>query len=253
MLFLPTQRHRTFLRGLVVAVLGGAFLAATEAFGGAGSPYPQRLFFWVTLMISGGLVGHLCSWVVRQFIDVDDRPWLAVVLLTFAITGPMGVIVWAATGLFSDQTLPPISRLTGLLWPVALVTAGAVAINVFLGRETPILTQVALPSSSAPPRFLKRLPMKLRGANIHAVQAEDHYLRVHTDRGSDLILMRLSQAVEELNGLEGARTHRSWWVARDTVRSVERGNGRATLTLENGLKIPVSRRYARVLREAGWW
>jgi len=251
--FLPVQRHRTFLRGLVVAVLGGAFLATAEAFGGASTPYPQRLLFWVTLMISGGLLGHLCSSVVRQFVDVDDRPWLAVALLTFAITGPVAVVVWGATGLFSDQTLLPISSLTGLLWPVALVTAGAVAINVFLGRETPVLTQVALPSSSAPPRFLKRLPMKLRGANIHAVQAEDHYLRVHTDRGSDLILMRLSQAVEELDGLEGARTHRSWWVARDAVRSLERGNGRATLTLENGLKIPVSRRYSRVLRGADWW
>lgn len=249
----PVQRHRNFLRGLVVAVLGGAFLATTEAFGGASTPYPQRLLFWITLMISGGLLGHLCSAVIRQFIDVDDRPWLAVVLLTLAITGPMGVVVWAATGLFSDQTLFPISRLTGLLWPVGLVTAGAVAINVFLGRETTVLTHIALPASSAPPRFLKRLPMKLRGANIYAVQAEDHYLRVHTDRGSDLILMRLSQAVEELDGFEGARTHRSWWVARDVVRSVERGNGRATLTLENGLKIPVSRRYARVLRGADWW
>lgn len=251
--FSPVQPHRPFLRGLVVAVLGGVFLATSEAFGGASTPYPQRLLFWITLMISGGLVGHLCSWVIRQFIDVDDRPWLAVVLLTLAITGPMGVVVWAATGLFSDQTLSPISRLTGLLWPVALVTAGAVAINVFLGRETAVLTHVAPPSSSVPPRFLQRLPMKLRGATIYAVQAEDHYLRVHTDRGSDLILMRLSQAVEELDGLEGARTHRSWWVARKAVRSVERGDGRATLTLENGLKIPASRRYARVLRGAGWW
>ena len=39
--------------------------------------------------------------------------------------------------------------------------------------------------------------------------------------------MRLSDAVEELEGLEGAQTHRSWWVARDAVRGVERGDGRA--------------------------
>ena len=66
--------------------------------------------------------------------------------------------------------------------------------------------------------FLDRLPLRLRGATIRAVQAEDHYLRLHTDRGSDLILMRLSDAVSELEGLEGARTHRSWWVAREAVR-----------------------------------
>ncbi|WP_235559357.1 LytTR family DNA-binding domain-containing protein [Brevundimonas sp. Leaf168] len=85
------------------------------------------------------------------------------------------------------------------------------------------------------------------------MQAEDHYLRIHTDRGSDLILMRLSDAVEELEGLEGAQTHRSWWVAREAVRAVERGDGRATLTLDGGLSAPVSRRYARMLRDAEWW
>jgi DNA-binding LytR/AlgR family response regulator len=95
--------------------------------------------------------------------------------------------------------------------------------------------------------------MKLRGATIRAVQAEDHYLRIHTDRGSDLILMRLSDALDELEGLEGAQTHRSWWVARDAVRDVARGDGRATLTLDGGIEAPVSRRYAKALRDAGWY
>ena len=102
-------------------------------------------------------------------------------------------------------------------------------------------------------RFLDRLPFKLRGSVIWAVSSEDHYLRIHTDRGSDLILMRLSDALVELEGLEGAQTHRSWWVARDAVRDVSRGDGRATLTLEGGIEAPVSRRYAKALREAGWY
>ena len=33
----------------------------------------------------------------------------------------------------------------------------------------------------------------------------------------------------------------------------EAGDGRAALTLDGGLVAPVSRRYARALREAGWW
>ena len=97
------------------------------------------------------------------------------------------------------------------------------------------------------------MPLKLRGAAIRAVQSEDHYLRIHTDRGSDLVLMRLSDALTELEGLEGAQTHRSWWVAKDAVRGVTRGDGRATLTLEGGVEAPVSRRYAKALRDAGWY
>ena len=85
------------------------------------------------------------------------------------------------------------------------------------------------------------------------MEAEDHYLRLHTSLGQDLILLRLADAIAELEGLEGAQTHRSWWVAKTAVASAERGDGRATLTLKDGAEVPVSRGYARQLRAAGWF
>jgi DNA-binding LytR/AlgR family response regulator len=85
-----------------------------------------------------------------------------------------------------------------------------------------------------------------------AVEAEDHYLRRHTSQGQDLILLRLSAAIDELEGIEGAQVHRSWWVARDAITEAVRGDGRATLTLQDGAEVPVSRTYARLLRERGW-
>lgn len=65
--------------------------------------------------------------------------------------------------------------------------------------------------------------------------------------------MRLSDAIAELEGLEGAQTHRSWWVARDAIVDVERGDGRAVLKLKSGIEVPVSRTHARLLRQATWW
>jgi DNA-binding LytR/AlgR family response regulator len=85
------------------------------------------------------------------------------------------------------------------------------------------------------------------------VEAEDHYLRLHTSLGQDLILMRLGDAVTELEGIEGARTHRSWWVARDAVSRVEREDGRVRLVLVDGASAPVSRAYIKALRAAGWF
>lgn len=248
------DRPRTFLRGLIVAALGGVFLAVTGAFGSAGASLPLRLVYWVLVMVLGGLWGHLCGLVVSRFVDSDERPWLSIAVMVVVITGPLCVIVWAATGLFFAQKLYPLAVLPELVVPVVIITAAVTTLNVFLGRAVPVQTHAAPPETAARPvRFLDRLPMKLKGATIRAVQAEDHYLRIHTDRGSDLILMRLSDAVEELEGLEGAQTHRSWWVAREAVRAVERGDGRATLTLDGGLSAPVSRRYARMLRDAEWW
>jgi DNA-binding LytR/AlgR family response regulator len=64
--------------------------------------------------------------------------------------------------------------------------------------------------------------------------------------------MRLADAVDELDGIEGAQVHRSWWVARDAIADARRGDGRATLTLKDGSEVPVSRTYARVLRDRNW-
>ncbi len=243
---------RGLVRGLMVALSAGLLLALTEAFGMGGTSLVFRLAYWLPMMLLGAAWGHLCSMGVERYVDMDRRPFLAVVVLTLVMSGPLIVMVWAITGWFfdSDRSVT-LAHLPGFIGPVVVVTGTLSALNVFLAR-TPVQTHAALPGAR-PARFPDRLPFKLKGATIRAVSSEDHYLRIHTDRGSDLILMRLSDALTELEGLEGAQTHRSWWVARDAVEDVSRGDGRATLTLEGGIEVPVSRRYAKALRNAGWY
>jgi DNA-binding LytR/AlgR family response regulator len=65
--------------------------------------------------------------------------------------------------------------------------------------------------------------------------------------------MRLSDAITELDGIEGARTHRSWWVAKAYVREARRAEGRAILVLPSGAQAPVSRTYLSALRSEGWF
>ena len=239
-------------RGVGVAVGAGVVLALTGAFGTDIIPLWVRLAYWVSLILAGAIWATLCGRLIERIIDPDEQPWLTVAVLSAATAGLVVVMVWLVTGLVFEGEIYPVSRLVDFIGPVMVITVAISAINVFLNRPPPVQTH-ADAGGTAPARFLERLPPRLRGATLHAVQAEDHYLRLHTDRGSDLILMRLSDAVAELEGLEGARTHRSWWVARSAVRGVDRGDGRATLTLEGGLSVPVSRRYARTLREADWW
>jgi DNA-binding LytR/AlgR family response regulator len=115
------------------------------------------------------------------------------------------------------------------------------------------VTHAPAAGAAASVRFLERLPAKLRGAAIYAVSAEDHYLRLHTSKGADLILMRLADAITELEGLEGAQTHRSWWVAREAVEGARRDGDRVTLMLKGGVEAPVSRPNVKPLRDAGWF
>lgn len=239
-------------KGMLVAGIGGLVLALTGAFGTIETPLWLRLVYWVPIMLAGAFWGHMSSLLVDRFVSLDERPWLTVLLLALVATGPIVLMVWGLTGWILAGRPYPLAALPHFIVPVLVVTATLSAINVFLARSRPIQTHAAR-TDAAPSRFPDRLPPRLRGAAIHAVQAEDHYLRIHTDRGSDLILMRMSDALDELEGLEGSQTHRSWWVSRSAVQSVTRGDGRATLAVEGGLSVPVSRRYARALREAGWY
>ena len=81
---------------------------------------------------------------------------------------------------------------------------------------------------------------------------EDHYVRVHTRTGSTLIHMKLTHAIEQMAGLEGLRTHRSWWIARHAVDRIEGSPRSMRLHLQNGLSAPVARQSVTTLRQAGW-
>ncbi|MGR7994260.1 LytTR family DNA-binding domain-containing protein [Xanthobacter sp. ZOL 2024] len=92
--------------------------------------------------------------------------------------------------------------------------------------------------------LLARLPPATRGPMV-AVEMEDHYARIHTDRGSALVLLRLTDAIAECAPTPGRQIHRSWWVADAAILGLERTGRAARVRLTNGLSAPVSQRYLR--------
>ena len=67
-----------------------------------------------------------------------------------------------------------------------------------------------------------------------------------------MILMRLADAIRELASLEGMQTHRSWWVAKQGMTELAKGDGRIALKLKSGVEAPVSRTYQKAVKDAGW-
>lgn len=241
---------RHYLRAVIISLAAALFLSLSGIFGTAQTPLVVRLVYWGAVMTLCTLVAMAIIRAVQRRELLGGHPVAQWAISTVLMTPPLTVIVWLVSGLMFNGRFEA-ADLVRSLPQVLLVSAAMTAINALADRR-PVETHAAAPG--APPvRFLERLPFKLRGAAIRAVQAEDHYLRVHTDAGEALILMRLSDAVAELAGLEGARTHRSWWVARDAVTGARRSDGRAVLELKGGLEAPVSRSFARSLRDEGWF
>jgi hypothetical protein len=240
---------------VLIAAIAALFLAYAGAFGTLAAPLGARLGYWLSTMIGASLIGS-CIFTAGEARGVlEERPLLGVGILSLIMAAPLTVVVWfMTTRFFPGQSAMTPRFLPAYFPPVLLISAIMTTINYLAaGRGFRRQETHAALAGAAPPRFLARIPLKLRGGEIYAVQAEDHYLRVHTSKGSDLILLRLADAVAELEGIEGARTHRSWWVAKTAVTDAKRADGRAVLTLKNGVEAPVSRRYASALRTGGWF
>lgn len=114
-------------------------------------------------------------------------------------------------------------------------------------EATADVDQAPVAASGAEEALRARIPPHLDG-EIIALQAEDHYVRVHTRRGSALIHYRFRDAMQDLRHVEGLQVHRSFWVRRSAITQqlVERHN--RFVQLDNGLKVPVSRTYLHALR-----
>jgi hypothetical protein len=200
------------------------------------------------MMVAGYFVGSfVAQWFFRSGRRHTGNIWLDAALAALVISVPYTFVVWAATREILGSRIP-VSGIPMMFGYVLLVALALTIINMLIETRRTAMTE----AGPNPPKFLERLPLKLRGGEVWAVEAEDHYLRLHTSKGQDLILMRLADAVAELEGIEGAQVHRSWWVSRDAITDAKRGDGRATLTLKDGAEVPVSRTYAGLLRERGW-
>jgi DNA-binding LytR/AlgR family response regulator len=236
-----------------VATAAGLFLAFVDAFGTDQAPLWRRMAYWLPAIWVGVGVGMIVGPFVSRRPKLGDNPVLSWALVTTITAAPLSVIIWWWTGVQFGAR--PLSALANFYAPVWLITAAMTALMFLLNRPG-METLPAMPDApgapGAPVRFLARLPAKIKGGQIYAVQAEDHYLRVRTSKGADLILLRLSDAVAELDGIEGAQIHRSWWVAQDGFDAVERRDGRVFLTLKDGGEAPVSRANVKALRESGW-
>ena len=84
-----------------------------------------------------------------------------------------------------------------------------------------------------------------------ALSGEDHYTRVRTTRGEEMVLLRPTDAMRETGDIPGGRVHRSHRLAWGAVRGATRTGDRAILTMPHGDDIPVSRAHIPPIREAG--
>jgi hypothetical protein len=232
----------------------GLFLGAIGPFGTSSEPMMARLSFWLVVTLIGGLSGAAADWVLRKRVRQE---WRRAILVAAVTTTPVAVVVLASMILLLGHEHEVLSEFTLILSAqVFLISLFVMVLRQLARRPSEPLIEtrvvIAPPVPEAEAEFRSRLPAKLRSARLIALEAHDHYVRVYTDAGIDLVSVRFSDAVGSLAGVHGYRVHRSWWVSGAAIISARWERARGELELEMGLKVPVSRSGAPALRHAGW-
>jgi len=264
-------------------VLGGIILAmgALGPFGSYAAPISERLAHWAWLLlagyaffrpvIAGGsalssqtglprpvsiavacLFGALPTSLVVALVFAGFR-WrqvtvgeLAPLYLQVLIIGAIVTIIQVV----ARRTNDPVAGETSP--PQHLAVSGEASCDRHVGTEEDDEGAPVVSSNQTAnlPAFTDLLPSYL-GSDVICLENQDHYVRVYTTTGDAMILMRMRDAVAQLEG-KGERVHRSWWVARNAVVAAVRQDRNVRLRLSDGREVPVARSNVPALRAKGW-
>ncbi|MFV3129613.1 LytTR family DNA-binding domain-containing protein [Niveispirillum sp. KHB5.9] len=250
-------------RLLVIWIAASIAVAIAGPFGTISFPFELRLPYWL------GLIGiNQLKWTlwfrfgVRRFGPQPRTMMLLALVGVVVINLPLPLEVMLANMAVGAKGGMHYATVYGSSAAMGVTLALGIAALQLTRRKTesdvPIL-EPEVPAESAPltdgitGSLLTRAGVT-DAAQVMAVEAEDHYLRLHlADGRKPLVLYRLRDALAELSHLEGEQVHRGHWVAARAVQGLERREGRKwALRLECGLLVPVSATFMPAVRRRGW-
>ena len=238
---------------LAMLVAIGLLMGFLGPFGSDRIPVVGRYVYWMICMVGGGLIGIAADELLRPRMA---GTWRRVAVVSVLMTPAVSLLVLSTEHLLMGGRLD-WQGFARLQWQVFPILLAVMVVRALVWRRAPAKietrTIVAPPLPEAEAAFRRRLSARRRGARLIAIEAHDHYLKVHTDAGAELITLRFADALSELAQAHGWRVHRSWWVAADAVETVRWRRGVGEMRLVGGLTAPVSRTYGPVLKEAGWF
>ncbi len=232
--------------GLVIGYLG--------PFGTFEMALLQRIMYWIILIFAGYFIYAQVEKVSQWYFHKRKTH----ILLMFLIPPVIGsiflsfVVAYVSYLFVGMPLIFPASFF--FFFPKVLILGITLQVfNEIMNRARSNPTETIIESINTSKKhldFLNRIPDKL-GDDLICFSMEDHYLQVHTDKGNHMILMRMKDALKELQDYHGIQVHRSWWIAIDAVIDVKKTSRKATLTMKNDMQVPVSQKYLSVLKEVG--
>lgn len=254
-----TERLQISFRRILLELWAMFLLASAVGFMGPFGTYlneglVERIIHWWQLLMGAYLLIRPAILMLLHLARSTELPARSVTFWGVVVSSAPLAFIWRSVG---QQEFRELDGYAGLL-PFSLLCSLAV-LGVSQWAETVDLrgrrrrpepsgpadsTLTEAQADEAPPASGPALRTRLSDSfagPILALQSEDHYVRVHGENASELVLIRLRDAIAEMAGVEGMQVHRSWWIARDAVASSQPSGRSWTITLKNGAIAPVAR------------
>ena len=261
----PHLEHRKFTAERGALLFGAAFfLTILSPFGtDASLTTLYRFVYWFGVILGGGAIAITVSnpFRVRAASRRGMRRALVLSAQIAAVSIPITLLV-AGMEMWLREPLSWV-QLPQIFGYVVTITAVITVASAFIDQYgvlkekiendvTVNQNQSRSNKSLTMTRFHLRLDPSRRKSEILMLRAEDHYLHVLTNAGSEMIRCTLAMAIDELSAVDGQRTHRSCWVARSAVLETELRGGRRRLIMKDGTTAPLSRQRYRELSKSAW-
>ena len=245
----PVALKKIAIDCAVVLALGSLFTFFTVYDSGK-LPFAERFLFWGSTIGAGWLLAAVVRPHVHRLF-AEHSVAIQLIMLGVIVSLPIPLILfWFDTGFQQTWPIWNWGRQYFLTFVIViLILTGHYITLKSIGTTDDLTASDGANDTQAAGVFLNRLPVEFHNATLYAVSSEDHYLRVHTDRGDALILMRLADAMRELEVVDGLQTHRSWWVAREGIMQMTGKSDKQSLTLKSGAIVPIARSRAKIARE----
>lgn len=231
-------KMKSLIPMLITCLSAGVLLSLLAPYSTHKFSTVYRFMYWIGLCLAGGFGAAITDLIVH-WRNLNVKPWP--LAIWHSITSTLAVASIILLGTLNSFGKPDLMNFFSAIFYIWVIAITISSIGALLNRRQE-------DESVLRPTLYDRLPPKLRSADIYALAAEDHYVRVITSKGDDLILMRLSDAIKETTPLKGLSPHRSWWVSESAVDKATKSE----IVLHSGQAVPISRTGLKHVRAAGW-
>ena len=254
--FLSPRLWGTFAVVVLIFTVTGPFGTADRL------PPLARLAYWFIIHAAAWTIAILFSLLAERLLAGVVKSMLARMMIGSLVAAlPIGLaLALIGYGFFAET--PTLASLAAsilntaplcVLFCILAYLTMSDSLRAENGKESASTSAApVVPGAEADPArsrapLVERLQPGNRGALLR-LAVTDHYTEVVTARGRELLLLRFSDALNEVGDTAGMRLHRSHWIADAHVEHVSQQDGRMTVVTKSGEHLPVSRTYRADVR-----